>query len=142
MDNKEIKKIIEKLLKNGMSLNEIQDVLASEHNCNMTFLDLRLIASEIESVDWTSGEEEEEPEEQKEDKKEENASQDGTVVEVDKIARPGVALSGSVKFASGATADWVLDQYGRLEFEKADGKPTEQDLQEFQMELRKQLGGV
>ena len=63
-----------------------------------------------------------------------------TVVEVNRLTRPGVAMHGSVKFASGAKADWILDQMGRVGFEKSEGSPTPEDIQEFQEELQKSLG--
>ena len=64
-----------------------------------------------------------------------------TVVEVSKLAMPGYALNGSVKFGSGVTADWFLDQMGRLALDKVEGgKPNEKDIEEFQLELRKALG--
>ena len=63
-----------------------------------------------------------------------------TTVEVSPIARPGAVASGSVKFGSGVTAEWMLDQYGRLGLDKPTGKPTEQDIKEFQIELQKALG--
>ena len=61
-------------------------------------------------------------------------------MEINRLTRPGVAMHGSVKFASGASADWILDQTGRLGFEKSEGKPTPEDIQEFQEELQKSLG--
>jgi hypothetical protein len=64
-----------------------------------------------------------------------------TVVEVSKLAMPGTVMNGSVKFGSGVTADWFLDQMGRLALDKVEGgKPNEKDIQEFQLELRKMLG--
>lgn len=165
MDKNEIKRIISENLKKGLSLPEIQNLLAEQHGQKITFMELRLLASEIENVNWEklSGEtqdnkkssdneeakddtdedveyidDEEDVEEIPEDK---TAWSSGTVVEISKLARPGAVLSGSVKFASGASAEWVLDQFGRLMFEKANGKPTKNDLMEFQMELQKKLSG-
>ena len=64
-----------------------------------------------------------------------------TVVEVSKLVRPGTALSGTVKFAGGSTADWYVDSYGRLGIENLQGdKPTESDIMAFQDELKKALG--
>ena len=140
MKKEELKEIIGKLLNSGESLSEIQNILASEYKENITFLELRLIASEIEDIDWTKDEESDEKPEEDANESEKNPSLGKTVVEVSRLQRPGVALSGSVKFASGASADWILDQMGRLGFEKSDGEPTEEDLQEFQLELKKQLG--
>jgi hypothetical protein len=76
------------------------------------------------------------------DKKREEELIGATVVEVSKLVRPGAALSGSVKFASGVKADWVLDQMGRLGLEKPTGKPTPEDIKEFQVELQKKLRGT
>ena len=63
-----------------------------------------------------------------------------TTVSVSPIQRPGFAMSGSVSFGSGVTADWYVDQTGRLGLDNASGQPDEQDIQEFQIELRKALG--
>lgn len=62
-----------------------------------------------------------------------------TVVEVNPIAKPGFLAHGSVKFASGVTADWFLDQDCRLGLSNNSGKPTETDIMEFQKELQKVL---
>ena len=72
-------------------------------------------------------------------------SSGNTVVEVSPIARPGMAFSGSVKFASGSTADWYVDTYGRLGLENLVGdKPSQNDIEQFQVELnnavRKMMG--
>jgi hypothetical protein len=142
MKNIEIKEIVAKLLQEGSALSEIQKILQSEYDFSMTFLDLRLLASELEGIDWTKGDAKEETAEEKKKKQEEaDAKMEGkTIVDVSKIQRPGIALSGSVKFASGASADWILDQSGQLGFEKSDGEPTPEDIQEFQSELQKSLG--
>ena len=60
-------------------------------------------------------------------------------VSVSPIQRPGFVVSGSVSFGSGVTADWYVDQTGRLGLDNASGQPDEQDIQEFQIELRKEL---
>ncbi len=143
MTKDELKKCIVKLLNENHSLSDIQTILDKEHNEKMTFLDLRVLASELENIDWTKDEPPEkdpDEDEEKDEIKEDTTGQ--TIVEISKLQRPGIALSGSVKFASGATADWVLDQMGRLGFEKSDGKPTEDDLKEFQAELQRVAGGA
>jgi len=141
MIKEDIQKLIAKLLDEGYSLSDIQTILNKEHGEKMTFMDLRIMASEIESIDWTK---DEEPDDEPDKDEKESDTQDNegkTVVEISKLQRPGVALSGSVKFASGASADWVLDQMGRLGFEKTDGEPTKEDLKEFQEELQRTVGG-
>lgn len=77
------------------------------------------------------------PENTPENMPEENKASGGTVVELSPIARPGAVASGTVKFGSGVTADWVLDRTGRVGLDNPTGSPTQQDIQEFQMELQK-----
>ncbi|MBN1864497.1 MAG: hypothetical protein JW808_06315 [Victivallales bacterium] len=146
MEKEEIKKIVAGLLNNGETLNSILKILSSEHKVPMTFLELRLLASEMEEIDWTKTEE---PDPKPEKDKGDDISSDGeladasagkTVVEINRLARPGLAMHGSVKFASGASAGWILDQMGRFGFEKTKGSPTQEDIQDFQRELKKALG--
>ena len=161
MDNNELKKIISEYLNLVLSLSDILKKLDTDHSYKTTFMELRLFAAELENIKWenlpreksanvikdkknTSGDVEhieEDDEEEKEISADKSEWSQGTVVEINKLVRPVTALSGSVKFGSGASADWVLDQMGRLMFEKAKGKPTQEDLREFQMELQKKIGG-
>ncbi|HBC88249.1 MAG TPA: hypothetical protein DCZ94_14960 [Lentisphaeria bacterium] len=159
MNRDEVKKIVLENLQKGLSLSDIQKLLHEKGEI-ITFLDLRLLASELENLDWKklAGEKDvPKPEPKKEEKTagkaEESEDKDvisgdkgewtgGTKVEVSKLTRPGVALSGSVTFASGVKADWFVDQMGRLGLEKATGKPTPEDVQEFQVELQKNLQGM
>ncbi len=62
-------------------------------------------------------------------------------VDIDRVMRPGAAISGSVTFSDGNSGTWALDQYGRLVFEpKTEGyRPSQADLQAFQRELSSQL---
>ena len=68
-----------------------------------------------------------------------------TRIEVSKIARPGMMFSGSVTFANGSSAEWYLDNMGRLGLENLQGdKPGQEDIEKFQialqLELRKLMG--
>ena len=138
MNNEEIKVLIKEMLDQGLTLGEILKELDKQHGVGMTFMELKFLASEID-YDWSVPEppEEDEPEEDEE----ENEVQEGqTVVEVNKLARPGAVLHGSVTFVSGASADWVLDQFGRLGFENNQGEPTQEDIEDFKLELQKTLG--
>ena len=62
-------------------------------------------------------------------------------VSVDKLARPGTMVSGSVTFSDGANADWYLDQTGRLGVvPKVQGyKPTQADVLQFQAALEREM---
>ena len=65
----------------------------------------------------------------------------GLVVEVDALTRAGAIVSGTVVFTDGVKASWFLDQSGRLALDagQPDYKPSEEDLQAFQEELRAAL---
>ena len=165
MEQQKIKEFIAQKVPEGYSLSKIQDML-KEQGVHITFMELRLLASEIEEKVWKQNEKEETPaadplpaeaapeeaagaippEEPvgepvvpppSEPAGSSAAPRGKTTVELSKIARPGTAASGTVKFGSGVTAEWVLDQFGRLGLENSSGKPDQQDVQEFQMELQK-----
>ena len=73
---------------------------------------------------------------------EEAALGNGTVsVEIDKIVRPGSAISGSVTFSDGVTAKWYVDQMGRLGLDpdQEGYQPSESDIQAFQTELQSKM---
>ena len=172
MDQKQIKEFIAQKVPEGYSLSKIQDML-KEQGVHITFMELRLLASEIEEEVWKKTEETKaaaepvkdiapaaaepedadafpeeappapeaapipEPAPNAPDQSAPAAPRGKTTVELSKIARPGTAASGTVKFGSGVTAEWVIDQFGRLGLDKASGKPDEQDIREFQVELQK-----
>lgn len=164
MDQNQIKAFIAEKVPEGYSLSKIQDML-KEQNVHITFMELRLLASEIEENVWKKTEKEEpapapaepvpaeadampsEPADLPEEtapaappaENADGAVRGKTVVEMSKIARPGAIASGTVKFGSGVTAEWILDQMGRLGLDNPSGKPDQQDIQEFQVELQKLL---
>lgn len=151
MDTKERDELIAKLLSEGVSLSDVQKQLRSEHDLNLTYMELRLIALDLE-VDWSKQDAEEEQQETIDDitdvQTDDQPAGDGkTTVEVSKLVRPGALVSGDVTFKSGARAEWALDQMGRLSLNPVEGtgKPDEDDLQEFQVELQRvvqqHLGG-
>ena len=157
MTQEEIKQFIADKTAAGMSLTAIQDALSAQ-GVKIRFMELRLLAAEIESVlEKKEAEKAAAATPAPEEKKAEEApasapakpaspAPDGaakvrgaTTVSVSPIQRPGFAMSGSVSFGSGVTADWYVDQTGRLGLDNASGQPDEQDIQEFQIELRKEL---
>ena len=153
MEKKEIKLFVGELLNEGLSLSDIQKKLQSEKKVKMTFLDLRLLASELEEIDWSkqkadieAAKAEKKAEDDKQKEAVKNAENAGkTIVEISRLKRPGAVANGTVEFASGVKAEWVLDQSGRLGLDKqTGGEPTQEDIQEFQVELQKILseGGM
>lgn len=174
MEKDQIKQFVAAKVAEGLSLSQILGLLM-EQKVRMTFLELRLLASELENVDWSKTDK---PEAKESAPKELDKSAQGdamdeelppedealmaddaapegeapaaageapkqegprgvTKVEVHKLVKPGFLACGSVKFGSGASAEWFVDQYGRLGLDKATGKPDKQDVEEFQAELQK-----
>lgn len=164
-----IKRFMAQELQQGKSLSEIQKLVNDKFSQHMTYMEIRILASELESVDWKALDPRAQAEAAKRAKEEaeknaaagsdvaepETAADDAdaaapsapgrTVVELSKLARPGMMLSGTVKFASGSTAEWYVDNMGRLGLENLKGeKPTQEDIEAFQIELeqvaRKAMG--
>jgi hypothetical protein len=65
----------------------------------------------------------------------------GVSVSVDSLTRPGALISGKVSFSDGQSADWYLDQTGRLGLApKQQGyRPSAADVEAFQMALEREL---
>jgi hypothetical protein len=165
MENKERDAFIKDSLNQGLSLSDVQKELAEKFDLRVTYLELRMIAAELE-VDWKKRDkpaaaktaeivaddiaETENEEWSDEDENLAPADDAGaapalsgkTKVTVSKLVRPGAAISGDVEFASGAKGDWYVDNLGRLGFNPAEGsgQPDQNDLREFQVELQKALG--
>ena len=165
-----IKRFMTEELQNGKSLSEIQKLVNEKFALHMTYMEIRILASELESVDWKALDPRAQAEAAKRAKEEAKKASVGTeaggdvtettegeaaaapagaagktVVELSKLARPGMMLSGTVKFASGSTAEWYVDNMGRLGLENIKGeKPTPEDIEAFQIELenvaRKAMG--
>jgi hypothetical protein len=62
-------------------------------------------------------------------------------LEIDRIMRPGMMVSGNVTFSDGVSGKWALDQQGRLMLETPQKgyQPSPADVQTFQRELQAQL---
>ena len=158
---KQIKDFMAEKIAAGISLSEIQSLVNAEFKLSMTYMDIRILASELE-IDWqklspekkTSAPEEQTAPTQEEatESAAEPAAQEQpeqpdcmpdlstTKVEVSKLARPGMMFSGSAVFANGSTADWYLDNMGRLGVDNLQGdKPSQEDIEKFQMVLQNEL---
>ncbi len=65
----------------------------------------------------------------------------GVKLSVDTLARPGTVVSGKVTFSDGQTAEWYLDQMGRMGVVPGTKgyKPSQTDVMEFQDLLQLEL---
>jgi len=153
-------------IEEGLKLSEIQNKLASELGANLTYMEVRLLVNELKLMPKdqpppqpTTAIAGQPPSEGAalpgEERLEEPLAEEAlgaapgepgaravsVAVSVDRVARPGAMVSGSVTFSDGNTAGWYLDQMGRLGIvpQQTGYRPAPQDLQAFQIELQKEL---
>jgi len=140
----------------GASLADVQKRLAAEFSVSLTYMDTRFLVDDLNlaikdkpkantAADLTktaSAASEAQPAAPSPLGGAPESAAPGKVrVSVDKIVRPGAALSGSVTFSDGQTAEWYMDQTGRLGLvPKTKGyQPKPADVQEFQYALQDEL---
>ncbi|HXR45988.1 MAG TPA: hypothetical protein VN784_00980 [Candidatus Limnocylindrales bacterium] len=136
----------------GAKLSEIQSRLAEEFGLRLTYMEVRLLVDDLKLTP-------KDPEPPKNVEPPPAAAPKATgtkdatptaepppaagkvSVSVDQLTRPGAIVSGKVTFSDGQTADWYLDQSGRLGVvPKQQGyKPSAADVQQFQMALEKEI---
>jgi hypothetical protein len=128
----------------GLKLAEIQKRLETDFGLRITYLDVRLLVDDLKLKPKDP------PPPPKPPAPAESAlatelppakTASGVSVTVDQLTRPGALVSGKAKFSDGKTAEWFLDQAGRLGLAPSDKgyKPPPADLQEFQVALQSEL---
>lgn len=140
MTNDERKQVVKDLLAKGQTLSQIQDYLRNEKNDSITYMELRLLLSEMPDAKLPE-KEVVKPMIPPDPKPATPAAVGKLSISVDQAPAPGAMLSGYARFSSGAKAHWFLDEAGRLglEPELGSGKATQADMQEFSTELRRML---
>ena len=133
----------------GAKLSEIQNRLMSEFKVKLTYMEVRFLVDDLkltpkdpEPPKVIAPPAEKVAAEKKSPLKAESAQAPGGVsVSVDQIAKPGAIVSGKVTFSDGQTADWYLDQTGRLGVvpKQAGYKPSAADVQDFQLALQQEV---
>ncbi len=150
--NEEQKQKVIGWIKEGRKLSEIQNLIATEFGIRLTYMEVRLLVDDLKvmPIDNESEKkaEKKQPQVKPEDDAESKENEDVEVlsnvsVTIDKMTRPGSVMSGSVRFSDGVTAEWYVDEMGRLALmaSKPGYRPSEQDVKKFQIELQKQLSG-
>lgn len=144
LDDAQRKKVGE-WIDEGLKLADIQKRLETDFKLRLTYLEVRLLVDDLKLKPKdppppakipTLGEAAPEPPPPS------PAPGAGKVsVTVDQLARPGALVSGKVRFSDGKSAEWFLDQTGRLGVVPADKgyKPPPADLQDFQRQLNDEL---
>ena len=149
------KDAVRKWITEGCGLTEIQKRLNDEFKLLVTFLDLRFLIMDLGLtikdqekktdaglgiINTTPGQ----PGTEASDMEPPLPGPDGAggvAVTLDRIIKPGSVVSGTVRFSDGVSASWMLDQLGRLALDagKPDYRPSPEDVQAFQVELRNLL---
>ena len=141
----------------GLKLSEIQNRLASEFSLRLTYIEVRLLVDDLK----LSPKDVEPPKPPAPPAAPAatpampaaplpanpltpppaGANAGKVSLTVDQIARPGAIVSGKVTFTDGNTADWYLDQTGRLGLapQQQGYRPPASDVQQFQMALETEL---
>ena len=155
---------VAKWIEEGLKLSEIQNKLASDLGIRMTYMEVRFLMDDLKlkpkdkepppaptlpkapgpaaPAEAPAGGVASEPVDEGADFPDEPLPPGGSVsVSVDQVTRPGALVSGKVTFSDSQTADWYLDQYGRLGVvaRQQGYKPSQPDLTAFQAELKNQL---
>ena len=149
------KKQIGAWLEEGLKLSEIQTRLATDFGLKVTYMEVRFLVDDLKLTlkDPDPPKPEDKPKAadtkaespastaDKPDLSGKDPFKKGVSVNLDAITKPGTLASGKVTFSDGNTADWYLDQMGRLGLvPKTEGyRPSAADVQEFQIALEKEI---
>jgi hypothetical protein len=134
--SEEQKAAVSRWIREGASLSEVQKHLEEEFSLRMTYMDLRFLIDDLDLEIRSEGPKFDEPKVAPDPG---GAGAPGSVsVSIDKVTRPEALVSGSVTFSDGVSAQWHLDQMGRLALNARQPgyKPSREDLQAFQEKLR------
>lgn len=146
--NDEQKKLVAAWAAEGASLGDLQKRLKEEFAMSVTYMDVRFLVDDLrlqlqeqprqsEAVDRLAAAKQE-----GESARSEPVS-GGVKVTMDSITKPHSLASGKVTFSDGETAEWMLDQTGRLGLNPVTPgyRPSQADVMTFQQELQRVAQG-
>ena len=136
----------------GMKLSEFQKKLETDFGMKMTYMDVRLLVDDLKVIP-------KDPEPVKAPATPSPLAVEAPAapvapeptpgalgapkvsVSTDTVMQPGTLVSGKVTFTDGQKAIWYMDQYQRLGFapETKGYRPSREDLEEFQVQLDREL---
>lgn len=163
--NDDQKRAIGKWLEEGAKLSEVQKRIEKEYGAVMTYMEVKLLVSEINVLPkdapepvasklTAAGAPAPAPEAATRGAApgpagktpaaapaEQKPAPAGVQVAVDQLAIPGTMVSGTVTFSDGQSANWYMDQMGRLGLKpkQAGYRPPAGDVQQFQVALEAEL---
>lgn len=140
MLTQEQKEQVGKWVAAGMGLSEVQKKIKEDFGIAMLYMDVRLLVLEIgaQVKDKEEPKKIAPPPEQVPVGEEGELPPSGIEVVLDKLVVPGAMVSGQVRFSDGEKARWMIDNQGRFGLDPATQgyKPSDEDIQQFQMQLR------
>ena len=122
-------------VRGGAQLNEVQQRLEAELGLKLTYMETRFLVDDLD-LDLVAQEKPKDPAEVTV----EPTPEPGKVrVEIGRVTPPGAMLGGTATFSDGVTAQWQIDQFGRLALNpsQAGYQPSRDDAVAFQQELQK-----
>ena len=142
------KKQVAQWVAEGASLSDVQRRLKEECAVSITYMDVRFLVDDLQLQIKEQPKQSEAVERLAAAKQEGESARsappaDGVVVVMDTITKPHALASGKVTFSDGETAEWMLDQTGRLGLNptKPGYRPSEADVMSFQRELQRVAQG-
>lgn len=131
----------------GASLSDVQRRLKEECGLVLTYLEARFLVDDLRLQLKEQPRQSEAVERLAAAKQEgetaRSAPAGGVSVTMDTIQKPHTLASGKVTFSDGETAEWMLDEAGRLGLNPAKPgyRPSEPDILAFQRELQRVAQG-
>lgn len=137
----EQKNEIAKWVNEGLSLSAVQDRIQAQFHIVLSYRDVRFLIDDLGlALKDKPNAQPAQPTPQPESVPQATETQ-GIQVSVDKITRPGTAISGQVTFSDGVAAQWQLDAYGRIGIVPPHKgyTPSQEDLASFQTKIQEEL---
>lgn len=145
--SEEDKQAVASWVAEGASLAEVQRRLKEECGVSVTYMDVRFLVDDLQLQLKEQPKQSEAVERlaaaKQEGESARPASPGGVTVTMDTITKPQALASGKVTFTDGETADWMLDQTGRLGMNPSTPgyRPTQADIVAFQQKLQRVAQG-
>jgi transposase len=146
--SEEDKKSVASWVAEGASLAEVQRRLKEELGVSVTYMDVRFLVDDLKLQLKEQPKQSEAVERLAAAKQEGESARSappagGVSVTMDTITKPHALASGTVTFSDGESADWMLDQTGRLGLNptKPGYRPSQTDVMAFQQELQRVAQG-
>jgi len=147
--NEEQKKLVAGWVAEGATLADVQRRLKDECGVSLTYMDVRFVVDDLQLQLKEQPKQSEAADRLAAAKLEGESARSGpppggVSVTMDTITKPHALVSGKVTFSDGETAEWMLDQTGRLGLNpgKPGYRPSQADVLAFQDELQRVVQGL